>query len=255
MHRFAAERLITITDKLTVIVHFISRSHEKSGKPSAASQNSTLLQLNKIEKECRKLSLELCVDQIDRIKKELNRVSFEGLGRQLHELQCRLLDETKRTLFMFIPKPKQRFYSLPLNQFGVNIKPARKEIQEAGRCYAAGRNTACVLHLMRVLEVGLNALAIKFGVPFEHTNWDNIITPIEKKIKEIEATPNHLKPPKWKDDRKFYSEVAAQFRFLKDAYRNYAMHVHETYDETDAREIYNHVSSVMRHLATKLSFE
>ena len=44
-----------------------------------------------------------------------------------------------------------------------NFSSANDDIDEAGKCLALGRGTACVMHLMRVLEVGLAALASALG--------------------------------------------------------------------------------------------
>jgi hypothetical protein len=70
----------------------------------------------------------------------------------------------------------------------------------------------CVHHLMLVLERGLKALAAKLGVPYQHTNCQDIINKIASELKSMRRGP----------DRDFYTEVNAQFGFLKDAYRNHA---------------------------------
>jgi hypothetical protein len=53
----------------------------------------------------------------------------------------------------------------------------------------------------------------------------------------------------WKDKQKFYSEAASQFMFLKEAWRNYAMHVGDVYDEGKALSVLTHVRVVMQALA------
>jgi hypothetical protein len=45
-----------------------------------------------------------------------------------------------------------------------NFPSARGDIRDAGNCLAAGLNTAAVFHLMRVVELGLRALAKKLHV-------------------------------------------------------------------------------------------
>ena len=41
------------------------------------------------------------------------------------------------------------------------------DIVEAGNCYAMGRCTAMVFHLMRVMEFGVQELGVKLGVALE----------------------------------------------------------------------------------------
>ena len=47
-----------------------------------------------------------------------------------------------------------------------NFKSALYDINEAGKCFALGRDTACVFHLMRVLEHGLRVVAKKLKIKF-----------------------------------------------------------------------------------------
>lgn len=254
MNQFAAERLIAISTKLTSVARIIERSPNNHKKISSSFRTGVLYQLSKIEEDCEALSLELCLDKIQRIKYSLPDSTYFSIAQQFTEFNERFYDETKRNLFMHVPKEKQRFYTEPHKKFGLDVErfpSAKDEIEEAGKCYAAGRNTACVLHLMRILEGGLSALGKHFGIPYSHTNWEAIINQIPVKIDEIEKRSN--KPLNWQDDRKFYSEAGVHFKFLKDAYRNYAMHLHESYDEGKAFSLFTHASEFMRHLATKLS--
>lgn len=103
---------------------------------------------------------------------------------------------------------------------------------------------------MRVLEVGLQTLARYFRIPYKHSNWEVIINKIPGRIHEIESRKR--KPKNWRDMRKFLAEAGANFRLLKDAFRNWAMHSHVTYDDRAAREIFEGTKAFMRHLATQI---
>lgn len=92
---------------------------------------------------------------------------------------------------------------------------------------------------MLVLERGLNALAVKVGVPYQRTNWQNIIDQIATKLK---LAPRGT-------ERDFYVEVNAQFGFLKDAYRNHSEHARDDpYDMDKAQSTLNHVHDFMQAL-------
>src|SRR5579872_763929 len=123
------------------------------------------------------------------------------------------------------------------------------EVKEVGSCFALGRYTATVFHLMRVLEKGLKALAneltVPFSTPFDYLNWQNIIESIECEIKNLEK----LKAGKYKADTlKAYSEIAKQFRYFKDAWRNGVAHSRETYTKVQARSILAHVGEFMNDI-------
>ena len=112
-----------------------------------------------------------------------------------------------------------------------------RDIRKAGSCYALGQEDACVHHLMLVLERGLNVLATKLDVPYERTNWQNIIEQNAKKLKLRGA------------EFEFHREANAQFGFLKDAYRNHSEHARDDYyDMPKARSILDHVRDFMQAL-------
>ena len=118
---------------------------------------------------------------------------------------------------------------------------------EAGKCFALARYTACVFHLMRILEAGLNALGDSLGLTVA-TNWNRAITDIETEI----GARSYATHPGWRTDEPFYSEAATHFRMVKNAWRNHTMHIKERYDEERARSVLNSVSDFMRHLAGRL---
>jgi hypothetical protein len=178
---------------------------------------------------------------------EIAREEARTIKRTMHA-------ELKSVLFMRIPKSDIAYYEAN-NLFGEdvakNYQSAAYDISEAGKCLATNRSTACVLHLMRVLELGLGSLAKVFNVPFQRANWNTIIEQVESEIGKIDKAQN--KPVNWKDDRKFYSTAANQFRFFKDSWRNYAMHIHDKYTPEEALIIYTSVKAFMGHIAAKLS--
>ena len=152
-------------------------------------------------------------------------------------------------LFMHIFPERQGFYEQE-ELFGMtvnaNFNSAKRDIKAAGSCYAADRNTACVMHLMRVLEVGLNTLAKTLGVSFDRRNWENLINDIDAEIKKINGP---ARGADWKEKQEFYSSAAKDFRYFKDAWRNHAMHFREHYEGSEAKTILEHVKAFMAQLA------
>jgi hypothetical protein len=123
-------------------------------------------------------------------------------------------------------------------------------VSEAGKCHALHRSTACVFHLMRVLEIGLSVFAALFGVSASHTNWHNIIEGIEKAVRNMPSDPN--KSANWKEEQEFYSQAAGHFMVLKDAWRNYTAHARGKFTEEEAETMFINVRAFMQKLATRL---
>ena len=177
-------------------------------------------------------------------------------SRALKELFRRVDHESLSIAFVIIPKKKTEYYE-KIDLFGpqvsANFPASTYDIEESGNCYALGRHTACVFHLMRVLEKGLHALAKELGIafptPIELENWQNIIEKIESEIRKLNQLP---KGQAKSEDLQFYSEAAKEFRYFKDAWRNHVSHSREKYDERQARRILEHVKDFMEHIATRV---
>jgi len=142
------------------------------------------------------------------------------------------------------------------NLFGENVTAkfpsAIVDVEEAGKCLALQRSTACVFHLMRVMETGLRILAVTLNEPSldakRNPSWDAIL----KKCRDELTKPLAQRAPEWANDDAFFSGAAATLMAVKDAWRNPTMHVEITYDEEKAADVWNCVGAFMRHIADKL---
>ncbi len=178
-------------------------------------------------------------------------LAFSVIGSVNHLLE--------RPRFKVIESDKLEFFNNPRALFGEPIIErfpiSGNDIEEAGKCYAAGRDTACVFHLMRVMEIGLRTLGASLKDarldPKKNPSWDAIL----KKCEEELAKPIRDRAPEWRDDDTFYSTATANLRAVKDAWRNPTLHVEQNYNEETALEIWNSVRAFMRHLSGKLSAE
>jgi hypothetical protein len=144
----------------------------------------------------------------------------------------------------------EKYYEQP-KLFGdevfTNFPNANNDIFEAGTCLALERGTACVMHLMRVCEVGIKALAAALSVGPQN-DWGAYFREIDKAL-DARAKAAGKRTP----DEQFYAEVRVTLDGVRMAWRNATMHVENNYSPERAEEILIAVRSLMRHLATKLS--
>ena len=179
-----------------------------------------------------------------------NRNELALLFRELHNS---IVSDLSSAYFLAINPDRRPFYQHTSPPFGKEVETrfqgVASDIAAASRCFALDEWTACVFHLMRVLEIGLRWLAADVGLPHsavENENWKNVIDQIESAIRKLEALPKSQA----KIDRvKFLSGTATQFRYFKDAWRNHVAHAHEHYDEREATMVWTHVRSFMEALA------
>ena len=203
-----------------------------------------------------KAGLQSSLDSYERLVRLFGSpIAFEKVKEAVVELQGRISDELSHLELWQITREESHF--LKTDPFGEEIPRkfpvTRDDIEEAGKCLAFGRATACVFHLMRVVEVGLRALAASLNNPNldpkRNPNWETIL----RKGDEDLAKPLNQRSPEWQADESFFSTAHANLRAVKDAWRNSTMHIERRYDPEEAEEVWNAVKAFMRHLSQKLS--
>jgi hypothetical protein len=171
----------------------------------------------------------------------------QRFAKRIDILSDRILDELSLSLFLHIPSEKMVLYEQKEPLFGLKIMEvfptAITDIQEAGKCLALGRATACVFHLMRVMEVGLKALAKGLGIPYA-PSWESYLRQIETKI-----TEKHSQKTKgWKKLEPFYRDIAGDIQLVKIAWRNPTMHIVRSYSPEEAEDTLRAVRAFMQRL-------
>jgi hypothetical protein len=183
-------------------------------------------------------------------------------GRQalsrLDQLDENFLKDTRLRMCWILTEEEERVYHLT---FGDDVEKAfpsaMKEAREANTCYALGRHTACVFHMMRAAEHGLRALAGPMGtttpnVPLEHLQWQQILEQVEMKKKALQIE-------RWSQPAKtralqFFSITLADFYAFKDAIRNITMHTKAggTYNAQEAAGVRARVEECFKRLAPRV---
>jgi hypothetical protein len=173
-----------------------------------------------------------------------------SLHKQLEELIGRVRDELSGIVFLYLSSQEALYYDRPIDGWEIVIKRYRKiqrDIEEASKCLALNRATAAVLHLMRVVEVGLTTAAKVIGIPYA-PSWESYLRQMQKQL-DLDWT---AKSPQMKKNEPYIREVYGLLSAVKVAWRNPTVHVKRTpYTLEEAREIYDAVRGFMRHLATK----
>jgi hypothetical protein len=152
---------------------------------------------------------------------------------------------------------RQLFKSEPFKPYVKDKFPITiRDIEEAGKCFALGRYTGCVFHLMRVAEIGLRALArdrrIKFDKksPIELKQWKEIFDKLENEEGRIKNLPTNTAR---EAQFAFYHGAMMDLRAFQHLYRDRTMHAREFYDREQANKAMSRVASFMNTLAEKIS--
>jgi len=191
-------------------------------------------------------------DTIARMLIELDASNYvvHGLAQDAHELHGRLVAELKYTTCFALTGADEDLYRNP-NQFSdavaLRFSDAVYDIDEAAKCLALDRGTACVFHLMRVLEIALQALGRDLKLAKIDQNWEVLLNEVDAAIRAL---------PFKTDAEKAYraprSEAAAHLRNVKNAWRNQTAHPGNKYTPEEATNIWSHTKALIQSLATFL---
>jgi hypothetical protein len=182
------------------------------------------------------------------------------LTKRLADLDERLSDELPSTKVLVVDAKTREYFDPKPPLFGDEVRgkfsSAVDEIDEAGNCYALGRPTAAVFHLMRVMETGIKAAAKSLGLPDpikpNDRTWGAILGTIKTEI-DRRSKPAAV-PPVWlrSNDAAFFWEVHASLDSVKMAWRNTTMHLEKKYDDDAAESILLAVAAFMTKLASRM---
>jgi len=255
MLRLYSEPFLRALDDLSavrVIIHGFGNSPEgmtitnENRAEFATNVDSLILQLQILQ-------LPMTIKSADRLSKHLfetNVLSSETLNL-INDIRTRLGDELsemalfgiKRHAELYEPK-KPLFGEAVADKFALAIP----DIEDAGKCLAVEQGTACVFHLMRIMEVGLKSVGDLLGIPYA-PSWESYIKQIQDKIGE----KHDRKGVDWKRDEPFFRDVLGDLQSIKICWRNPTMHVVRRYSSKEADQIFGTVRTFMMRLADHLS--
>jgi len=163
-------------------------------------------------------------------------------------LNERIFDELNTRLVFIISSKEEEYYNPEGTIFEKEIVDKFpnmvEDIVEAGNCFACNRYTACVFHLMRIIERAVQILANKLDIPPTITydeEWQKIINAIRGKL-------NTLYPKHNNQDRIRYEAIIGHLETVKIAWRNPTMHPKATYTEEEAKAILGAVEIFLKDL-------
>jgi hypothetical protein len=246
MHRIEAAKFAIVLSTLEAI----TRS-EDIGPISGAQLDKILSLWEEVTWNLRDLECEFSVQYAEQVLGDFRSSmgTHEDLRNTVKVLQGRFEDELRRTFLYRIERKKAILYETS-NLFGEAVlqrfPSTTFDIEEAGKCLASDRNTACVMHLMRVVEIGLRAIAMFLGIDPKNASWGNLIRQIDERLKQNQS------PRMSQSMRHFLSGALPHLNGVRIAWRDRVMHVDKMYDEQRAQDIFNNVSSLMRYLAEHL---
>lgn len=155
--------------------------------------------------------------------------------------------DTKSKIALILEAKDKALWSPDDPAFGPEVEAkyplAKEDIEEAGKCLAVGRGTACVFHLSRAMESAVQTLSTSLGIPSPEREWGKLLSDMKAKIEAMPAG----------DLKNRWSENHSLLYHVKQAWRNDVMHPKATYTVEQALEVHQAMRSFMRNLVPLVS--
>lgn len=267
MEQFSARAFYLIGEMLIVLSRDVVDRGLGNMQVNAALLNApinedarslALNSLKSVDSYCKSIGLNISARTVEELRASIRDkpLSYSTVSIKINDLMKLIDIEMEGRMFMYIPAERAQYYGIH-NLFGDdvfnNFPSARFDITEAGNCFSAARGTACVFHLMRVLEIGLTALGKIFNVSLAHTNWAPAIEECEKKIRNMNQDPTWKLLPDCKDQQEFYFQAISYLGVAKDAWRNYTAHARGRYTEEEADLMIRNIRAFIKKLSERLA--
>lgn len=173
---------------------------------------------------------------------ELMRAVHRNLGHDLRNLKCMYIEATYSDLWDNLTKDWEDVIAVlddPKHTPRLTSSTVEEQVNEAGRCLAMGRGTACVMHLNNILELGLLRMRRKLPPRFHPGKKNELDDWIAAVNIYTQSTPTPSDAPQW-------ASVSGRCSAVRTAWRHPAVHADMIFTEEMASEIYPAVRSLMK---------
>ena len=211
---------------------------------------------NAVKGELVKLRISLAVldaNLTDMIAERLLKVlENEGANRAscvraIEDLNSRLRDELSLRHLYVVPNDQVKYFAPKAALFGPEVEArfplVSEDLECAGKCLALSQPTACVFHLMRMMEAIVGELCTFHQIANPDREWGKLLSDLSKKI---EAMPKGKLRNEW-------SEAHSNLYHVKQAWRNETMHPKQTYTMDQAEDVFRAMRTFSTHLAGLLT--
>ena len=263
MIEFKIKPLLDVQDVLATWSMVIHNRPADSG-PVRREQRDTLTeQIKPLMEQLDTDEFKLCKRGAERLIETLDKHGDSvRIASAVDDLRRRLLDQAELTSCLSLSQKEKELYQPPRPLFGQDfdgkfLTAGSFELEEAAKCLALSRPTAGVFHLMRLMEIGVAAVARCLGIPDptkpRDRNWGFILGEIKKDLDARSGTATSPPTKSWVDsaDRALFESAYGSLDAVRVAWRNPTMHVENKYMPNEAEHVFVAVRGFMTKLASR----
>ena len=232
---------------------FGSTSHPATTQLSDSDLHMAKYIIELVSKYCKEIEMDAAAKRLARLKAAMKfKINYSQYQVELKALGEAIEDDLKEKSFYYYPIEKTKLLLNLKQQWGdgfEKFKVIQSDILRATDCYAIGHPMACVFHLMRVMEFGVQRFGKRLGVKLtsktvtkiHELTWHQILDKINTPLREMKVDSLAKKARQEK-----YSAMQGYLYAVKDAWRNPTMHPRRAgYSDGEALNIINQVRSFM----------
>jgi hypothetical protein len=240
----------------------------EGGRFSTSMYELLLSVLNDARVELEKLEAPAALATIMRIFDAVNKATVNDQGQysfgredwiilrdNAEQFASRVYDEFNGRHFFSLTPHEAQMWSQIQPSFGTDVQAqyptAAFEIDEASKCLALNRGTACVFHLMRTLEIAVRAIARCLSIPDPtqpaERNWGVVLRKIRDGINAKWPTV----ASRTAGDGEIFDALYASLDAVKNPWRNQTMHPALKYTGEEAEHVLAAVRGFMIRLASR----
>jgi hypothetical protein len=189
--------------------------------------------------------------------KALAPLIFEDVLKSIEDIDSRVKDEFEEIILLSLNSEGKEWFAPKAPLFGAEFESKFNtdgvfELDEAAKSLAVGRSTAAVFHLMRIMEIGIRAVARCLQIPDPmrpiERNWGCILEQIKKGIERRWPTV----ADRMHGDGATLEALYASLDAVKNPFRNSTMHVDKKYTGDEAKNIFATVKGFMDRVASRM---
>jgi hypothetical protein len=243
-------RLVMHAEYLAVV-----RTDKNSALEAEVEKKALEYPLSVIAEDCEALRLPVTLAAIRDMQRECGQLSPDPveLRTLAREFNNRLRAELEGRSVFELTSQEAALYEQPVRGWETVIAAfpsATGEIEEASKCFALARYTACAFHMMRAFTPVLGSIAKELAFTPGSPTWNAYISPIKDSAKK--KYPDD-KNPTHREKHRYFGEIEGHLRSIALAWRNPTMHdVEKTYTEEMATALMASMKGCMLHAAKEL---
>ena len=218
-----------------------SMNYPKNGpfEIQGAATESYIRFLHDVKDQAEALQMNAIVSACSRIESLISdRFMLTALPEKVSGLYDSIKDELKGIKFLHIPTGRAGYFADQYKEFSRELydrfPQATLDFVQSGKCFACGLWTATVFHIMRAAEAGLDEIEKHLSLPIKNENWGEVLREFKKAVDNMTG-----------DEKRKWGDILANFRSLKDIWRNRVMHLDQKYDEDEAKFSFRKVRELL----------